>query len=97
MPSGSSPGVPHATVAVPLEVLEARLEALALRVTSLSLDDWVAACEVLCPELYGSPPASRVGLKSLPGSRTRRWRYAQRVVHGRAVHSPLDQTGPPVA
>lgn len=96
MQTGIQPGLGSRRDTVTLRQIEERLEALALVVPSLSLEDWAAACAVLCPELYAAPPASRAGLRCLPGSRTRRWRYAQRVAHGRQVHSPLDQTGPPV-
>lgn len=94
MQTGGQPGLGSRRDTVTLRQIEERLEALALAVPSLSLEDWAAACAVLCPELYGSPPASRRGLTCVPGGRVRRWRYAQRVAHGRQVHSPLDRPCP---
>ena len=76
--------------AVPLHVLEQRLEELATRVTSLTVADWAVACEVLCPELYAQPRRSRGRLRAPPGSRVRVHCYAKRVEAGHAVFSDRD-------
>lgn len=78
---------------VTLEALEQRLECLPDLVESIDLKRWGQACETLCPELYGEPPQSPKASDSIPGSRSRQWRLAERYRVQVALHNPRDSLG----
>lgn len=78
---------------VELEALENRLECLPDLVDGIDLKRWGQACEILCPELYGEPPQSPKASDSIPGSRSRQWRLAERYRVQVALHNPRDSMG----
>lgn len=78
---------------VPASEIEDRLEALPDLIQGLPVIRWGMICETMLPEIYKDPPAGKKNSGSIPGSRSRLWRLAERARTGLSLHHPRDSHG----
>lgn len=77
------------------EDLESSLETVAAMIPHLTCARWGIVCEVLLPETYADPRLGKKVSDSIPGSRSRLWRLAERARTGISLHHPRDSHGVP--
>ena len=78
---------------IPLEEIEDRLELLPELCPSITVGRWGVAFEIICPELYLEPKASKKTSDAIPGSRSRLCRLSERARFGLALHHRQDSHG----
>jgi len=78
---------------VPASEIEKRMEALPDLIPGLPVSRWAMICETMLPEIYKDPPAGKKNSGSIPGSRSRLWRLAERARTGLSLHHPRDSHG----
>jgi len=78
---------------VTAEDFESSLEIVASLIPGLTCARWGIICEVLLPEIYADPRIGKKVSDSIPGSRSRLWRLAERARTGISLHHPKDSHG----
>lgn len=73
--------------------LEGLIEQLPEKYPEIGLYEWAHICQTVLPEIYGEPPPSFKPSHSVPGSKSRLWRLAERWRLGYALFHPRDSMG----
>lgn len=83
----------HLPTSLPVDNIEERLETVPDLVDGITVARWGLVCEEVLPEAYAEPKASKKTSDSIPGSRSRLWRMAERARTGLSLHHPRDTHG----
>ena len=73
--------------------LETIIEMLPDKIPEIGLWEWAHICQTVLPELYGEPHPSFKPSHSVPGSKSRIWRLAERWRLGYQLFHPRDSLG----
>lgn len=73
--------------------VEERLECIPDLCPQITVARWATICEVILPELYDDPKASKKTSAAIPGSRSRQWRLEERARTGLSLFHNKDSLG----